>query len=74
MEGAFAANDLKVIYSETFKGAVLLSGGPYNAAAYHDMKELNIDELPDLEYLAQMAIEKANQNSESRLIDGVSHL
>ena len=50
--GAYVANDLKVIYSDTFKGAALLSGGPYNTAAYKSMAELNSDILPDSDFLA----------------------
>ena len=37
--GAFMADQLKIIYSETFKGAGLLSGGPYYNLFFYGLNE-----------------------------------
>ena len=68
--GAFAADQLKVIYSETFKGAGLLAGGPYYNMNFYDLD----DELDSAEVMGQQSIDSAEKVEADGGIDPLSNL
>ena len=75
--GAYMAHNLHIIYSETFKGAGLISGGSYHAESYYPLGGLYVLGKPyerDPEYLAEKGIEHAISNAQQNLIDPLSNL
>lgn len=68
--GAFAADQLKVIYSETFKGAGLLAGGPYYNMNFYGLD----DELGSADVMATQSIESAEKVEAEGGIDPLSTL
>ena len=58
------ASNLHVIYSDTFKGAGLVAGGPYMANEHYPLSGLYVpvfDSNPDAELLFSKVIEDADE-------------
>ena len=76
--GAFMAHNLHMVYSDTFKGAGLVSGGSYHAESYYPLAGLYTGDcnpyVRDPDYLAEKGTQDAIDNSNSNLIDNVSNL
>jgi len=71
--GAFMADNLNVIYSDTVKGVGMNAGGPYNSADYYDYAGLwDFTGFIDTEYAATESISRANSNQALGLIDDQS--
>ena len=72
------ATNLNVVYSDTFKGAGMVSGGPYMAEKYYPFAGLDTRYLSgytrDASYLATHVTEDAKQNAAAGLIDPVTNL
>ena len=71
------ATNLNVVYSDTFKGAGLVSGGPYMSEKYLPFAGLyspikDIDRDP--QKLSEETSQDAKDNADSKLIDAVSNL
>jgi predicted esterase len=75
--GSYMATNLNVVFSDTFKGAGLISGGPYMAEKYYPFGGLStpLNEYDrNAETLAPKIIADAIENNADGLIDPLSNL
>ena len=76
--GAYMATNLNVIHSDTFKGAGMISGGPYLAEKYYPFGGLDMHFFSDYErnsdYVTPLVTADAQQFSNDGLIDPIDNL
>ena len=76
--GSFMATNLHVVYSDTFKGAGLVAGGPYMGNEVYPLSGLYISgydySKPDGQYLSEKVIESADINMNEGKIDSLTNL
>jgi pimeloyl-ACP methyl ester carboxylesterase len=75
--GSFMASNLHVVYSDTFKGAGLVAGGPYMTNKHYPFSGLYtpiFDTQPNAEYLTTRIVKDAIQNDIRGKIDKLLNL
>ena len=71
--GAFFADQMKVIHSDSIKGAGILAGGPYYNSFYYDSYTATKD-LGTADEMAQQSIDAAVSMDSKGMIDPVASL